>query len=207
MVALFKIVDDEAADLVANGSVKLGTAESYADLEDPVRRDALDSKVEYHASFVQTTGMGDAHDAAAKRAGVGVGPGVSASVINCSAVPAVAPRYVYCVTRAYAHQVRPGQVVFEVMDIEGLAKALQSLDDRLGPYRIDWVDYAPRHIDAYDQNARADPFIKQPRFKPECEARITFDAIGNLDAAGFIVGDQQLARFFRRVEAQAHKIG
>lgn len=202
MTRLFKIVDNEAAPLVLEGSVKLGTAKSYAALEDHMRRDTLDSSVEYRAAHIQTTGLGDVHDAAAENVSIRIAPGVVGQIRGCSAVPSPPRRYVYCVTRAYAHQVRPAQAVFEVFDIEDLAKTLQSLDSRLGWYKIDWVEYAARQFDAYEMNVEPDPFIKRPKFRPECEARITFDAVGDFNEAGLIVSDTQLGRFFRRLDLE-----
>jgi hypothetical protein len=169
----WKMVDADHAGALAAGSVKIGTAAAYSDLESK-RRDPLDSGLQYTVG--SAVGGSPEVEAMTQRHFRSSNVGL---MINVRRRHFVEPRYVLCLSApGCRHDEEPetAKAIFRIADVYRLAWLLtQQNRDRLFAFDIRQVKYASREFDAFDPvEYQPSSFIKGETFRPEQEIRIVW---------------------------------
>lgn len=169
----WKMVEAVHAAAVAAGSIKIGTAAKYSEMEG-ARRDPLDSGLQY--TVRAAIGGSPEVDAMTRRHFNSTNMGLMA---NVSRRHFVEPRYVLCLSEpGCRHDEEPDKLkaIFRVTDIYRLAWLLTMQNrDRLFAFDIRRVKYQPREFDAFDPvDYRPSSFVKRESFRAEQEIRIVW---------------------------------
>lgn len=199
----WKQVEAQHANLIEQGSLRIGRLDDYATLEngraDPeeafVRIDVrdLDSRISAQRAAVERLGL----DALS-----GGRPALFQGFIVEKRVRDI---YAFCMSEpGCKHDPSPGiaKATFEISDVEALTKLLVAKHlDRFERYHFGPVTYDRREYHALEDFGRADPFVKAMKFAVEQEIRIGFLArAGSPYERIDTLPDPQVAAFFRRLE-------
>jgi hypothetical protein len=98
----WKMVDVEAADAVASGSLRIGTASSYSELENG-RADALDGGLRAHVHNLTVTGSDGPLALGRFGEHFKMGPSATATFVGCDFEERFPPCWLFCMTRLRTH--------------------------------------------------------------------------------------------------------
>ena len=168
MTTAYKLVDEQHAEFVAEGSFRIGTLSSFGKLEDLKRRDGWEGHVFWSLPDEQVTGKIGLID-------FGTGTG---NFTDCAMVMSIQDMYCLCLTleRDNGAMLENPQAQFRIADVAALAQRLTDENPRLGQtWGCKPVTYEERLMQgARNQAAQPDPFIKSPWFAHEQEYRIVW---------------------------------
>lgn len=177
---VFKYVDRDHADSLAQGIFKIGTLASFGVIEGR-RTDAAEGQHVVESGDNIISGVGGVDDSveAMRHFGFEVMPGAIISNVrlkNCRSYSQCADLHALCFQGNHDHpdDLERPQAVFAVHDVEELAWRLTAACSQLHNFILGKVRYAERRSNPFEGPVGAgDPFIKPPSaFRWENETRI-----------------------------------
>jgi hypothetical protein len=176
----WKYVDADHADRVAEGSIKLGTCSSYAEIENG-RADMLDSSILVQSGMLNLENP--EHLEAAQRHGF-VSSEANSSQFNNAFMQDIvlihrsAPHYAFCMSTPGTPPFSPvkPQALFAVLGVKTMCQRLIEMNhSQLELYRAERVEYQNVEFSAMGPVAPPpNPFVKHLMFEPEREIRVVF---------------------------------
>ena len=168
-----------AAEALAIGRFKIGTAAGFWDMEGP-QQDPLDSSIERRwQAYIGDTNNDPESVRIAASMGIHLHNCKDLTFTDCRHVVRSRPAYVLCLCDCPDNEYLLAgwkTAVIEIADVEAFALRLQRADNRLGFATAGPVDYGCVSFDARQPAARPDPFLKGEAFSPEREIRIVWEA-------------------------------
>jgi len=187
----WKMVDAEHADSVASGVLRIGTLNSYKELENG-RADPGEGRLLLKSGTLKFTGADDPPTVRmAARVGIKHPPQFegNVTVVNATVIDLLAPSWAFCMAEEgcdFDWTPKKPKAIFEIADPHELVKAIvtclqPSLRDYSQPGR---VEYLPTLVDVETNFDRfVSPFVKAPDFAVEREIRVMFNPRDELEAS------------------------
>lgn len=199
----WKYVDEEHADTVGNGSLRIGTLESYALIENG-RADPLDGGIEMHLTSYAARG-GKRHPILEKMGFRGTENLYGAYFAELTQVILPYPSNAFCMSKIgtpFTHHKGKRQALFEV-NVPGLFNYLAFKYRTTHPTIVSGeVEYERRKFEVETMEDEAPhPFIKDVKFAREREVRIYLQARNPQKVTTLETGpDPVIARLLRRID-------
>lgn len=200
----YKHVDRSVAQQVQDGSVKLGTYESYRSGEGP-RVDKLEGATFARmGTFRQGMGISSKDNDALRNMGIYVGPECRGNVISDNShLIELPPAYIFCCSKEPDFELaeRQGQAIFEIANLSAFAdEVTRASSDVLGKRYLGSVRYKVRSGDPFKIGPiYPDPFIKAPRFAFEKELRIVWPLAEKPAEESMILNVPAVSRLLQRI--------